>query len=96
MSTKKNLTKQNTYNKHNSFFSFSSINKEFNEDKITKKINNLHKNKIGLERINAKDHLILDTAVNDLNLNTNEKSTSYRSRWFYWLAFNRNASKKRL
>ena len=74
MSEKKNLNKQNTYNKHNSFFSFSSINKEFNEDKITKKINTLHKSKIGLERINAKDHSILDTAVNDLNLNVNEKN----------------------
>ena len=42
--------------------------------KITKKINTLHKSKIGLERINAKDHSILDTAVNDLNLNVNEKN----------------------
>ena len=38
MSEKKDINKQSTYNKHNSFFSFSSINQEFNEDKITKKI----------------------------------------------------------
>ena len=42
MSEKKDINKQYTYNKHNSFFSFSSINKEFNEENITKKINTLH------------------------------------------------------
>ena len=31
MSEKKDLNKSYTYNKHNSFFSFSSINKEFEE-----------------------------------------------------------------
>ena len=73
MSEKKDINKQYTYNKHNSFSLFSSINKEFNEENITKKINTLHKNKIGLDSINVKDHLILETVVNDLNLNENEK-----------------------
>ena len=73
MSEKKYTNKQNTYNKHNSFFSFSSINQEFNEDKITKKINTLHKNKIGLNKINLNDHSILDKAVKDLNLNPEQK-----------------------
>tara|TARA_A100001015_G_scaffold280383_1_gene342546 strand:- start:1559 stop:2737 length:1179 start_codon:yes stop_codon:yes gene_type:complete len=76
MSEKKDLNKQNIYNKHNSFFSFSSINKEFNEDKITKKINTLYKSKIGLNKINANDHSILDTAVQDLNLNYEQKKKS--------------------
>ena len=76
MSEKKDLNKQNIYNKHNSFFSFSSINKEFNEDKITKKINALYKNKIGLDKINTNDHSILDTAVQDLNHNYEKKNKS--------------------
>ena len=73
MSEKKDINKQSTYNKHNSFFSFSSINQEFNEDKITKKINTLHKNKIGLNKINLNDYSILDKAVKDLNLNPEQK-----------------------
>ena len=73
MNEKKDINKQNTYNKHNSFFSFSSINKEFNDDKITKKINTLYKNKIGLDKINTNDHLILDKTVQDLNLNSEQK-----------------------
>ena len=40
---KEELKKLNIYNKHNSFFSFSSINKEFNKENITKKINSLYK-----------------------------------------------------
>ncbi len=76
MNEKKDINKQNTYNKHNSFFSFSSINKEFNDDKITKKINTLYKNKIGLDKINTNDHLILDKTVQDLNLNSEQKKKS--------------------
>ena len=63
---KKELKKLNTYNKHNSFFSFSSINKEFNEDKITKKINSLYKNKIGSNSIKENDFEILDKTIKDL------------------------------
>ena len=70
---KKELKKLNTYNKHNSFFSFSSINKEFNEDNITKKINSLYKNKIGLNSIKENDFEILDKTIKDLNLKKNEK-----------------------
>ena len=76
MNEKKDINKINTYNKHNSFFSFSSINKEFNDDKITKKINTLYKNKIGLDKININDHLILDKTVQDLNLNYEQKKKS--------------------
>ena len=76
MNEKKDINKINTYNKHNSFFSFSSINKEFNDDKITKKINTLYKNKIGLDKININDHLILDKTVQDLNLNSEQKKKS--------------------
>ena len=73
MSEKKDLNKSYTYNKHNSFFSFSSINKEFNEDKITKKINSLYKNKIGLNKVKVNDVEILDKTVKDLNLEKNKK-----------------------
>ena len=37
MNEKKGINKINTYNKHNSFFSFSSINKEFNKIRLQKK-----------------------------------------------------------
>ena len=77
MSEKKDLNKQNIYNKHNSFFSFSSINKEFNKDKITKKINTLYKNKIGFDKINTNDQLILDKTVQDLNLNSERKKSNF-------------------
>ena len=76
MNEKKDINKINTYNKHNSFFSFSSINKEFNDDKIIKKINTLYKNKTGLDKINTNDHLILDKTVQDLNLNSEQKKKS--------------------
>ncbi len=65
----KNKTLQ--YNKHNSFFSFSSLNKDFDEKKIVEKINNLKKDSIGLDKVRTKDYEILDQAINDLNGNEN-------------------------
>ena len=48
---KEELKKLNIYNKHNSFFSFSSINKEFNKENITKKINSLYKKKLAWKEL---------------------------------------------
>ena len=69
----KNLNKSYTYNKHNSFFSFSSINKNFDENKIIKKINFLYSKKIGINNVKKNDIKILDTTIKDLNLKKNEK-----------------------
>jgi len=70
----KNLNKPYTYNKHNSFFSFSSINKKFNESEIIKRINILYDNKVGLNNVKKTDIDILDTVIKDLNLEKNKKN----------------------
>ena len=57
-----------TYNKHNSFFSFSSLNRNIDKIKIIKKINNLFIEKTGLNKLSITDKKILQTAINDLNL----------------------------
>ena len=69
------IGKVKSVEKHNNsdHLSFSSINKEFNEDKITKKINSLYKNKIGLNKVKVNDVEILDKTVKDLNLEKNKK-----------------------
>ncbi len=64
----KNLQKKNKYNKHDSFFSFSSINKDFDKKKIIEKINYIYENKIGLDKIELNDHAVLKEAIDDLNL----------------------------
>ena len=71
----KNFQKKNIYNKHNSFFSFSSINKDFNEKKVIKKINNLYENKIGLDNVKSSDYSVLQEAINHLNLSKIENKT---------------------
>jgi len=70
----KNLNKPYTYNKHNSFFSFSSINKKFNESEIIKRINILYDNKVGLNNVKKNDIDILDAVIKDLNLEKNKKN----------------------
>ena len=57
-----------TYNKHNSFFSFSSLNRNIDKKKIIKKINNLFIEKTGLNKLSITDKKILQTAIDDLNL----------------------------
>ena len=72
----KNFQKKNIYNKHNSFFFFfSSINKDFNEKKVIKKINNLYENKIGLDNVKSSDYSVLQEAINHLNLSKIENKT---------------------
>ncbi len=71
----KNFQKKNIYNKHNSFFSFSSINKDFNEKKVINKINNLYENKIGLDNVKSSDYSVLQEAIDHLNLSKIENKT---------------------
>ena len=73
MNNQKQLDKIISYNKHNSFFSFSSINDKIKESDIIKKINFLYNNKIGLESLNANQLEILKQVINDLNLKSKKK-----------------------
>ena len=59
----KNLQKENKYYKYDSFFSFSSINKEFDKKKIIEKINHIYENKIGLDKLELNDHAVLKEAI---------------------------------
>lgn len=75
----KNLQKENKYYKYDSFFSFSSINKEFDKKKIIEKINHIYENKIGLDKLELNDHAVLKEAIDDLNLmNIKNKANVFR------------------
>ena len=75
MSENKNLQKKNVYNKHNSFFSFSSINKkEFSDKKIVEQINQLNIKKIGLNNVPVNDLNVLKKAIKDLNSKQEDKT----------------------
>ena len=56
-----------TYNKHNSFYSFKS-KKEMDKEGLIKKINSIHKKKIGLNNIKPKNLSVLQKTIDDLNL----------------------------
>ena len=55
------------YNKHNSFYSFKS-KKEMDKEGLIKKINSIHKKKIGLNNIKPKNLSVLQKTIDDLNL----------------------------
>ena len=67
------ITKSSTYNKHNSFFSFSSLNKNLEDKKIIDKIDNLYSQKTGINKINNDDQLVLKEAIKDLKQENNFK-----------------------
>lgn len=72
------VKKLNTYNKHNSFFSFSSLNKNLSDKIIIEKINDLYAKKIGIKKIKKKDFNVLETLLKDLN-NHKEESDNHFS-----------------
>ena len=55
-----------TYNKHNSFYSFKS-KKEVDKESLIKKINLIHKKKIGLKNVKPKNLSVLQKTIDDLN-----------------------------
>jgi len=66
----KNLYKTekiNTYNKHNSFFSFSSISKDKDDVKILNRINSVYKEKKGFSILDNTHLKILEKVIKDLN-----------------------------
>ena len=69
MSDKKlnQIEKVNTYNKHNSFFSFSSISKDKDDLKILDRINSVYEEKKGFSILDGNDLKILEKVIKDLN-----------------------------
>ena len=69
MSDKKlnQIEKVNTYNKHNSFFSFSSISKDKDNLKILDRINSVYEEKKGFSILDGNDLKILEKVIKDLN-----------------------------
>jgi len=59
--------KVNTYNKHNSFFSFSSISKDKDDVKILNRINSVYKEKKGFSILDNTHLKILEKVIKDLN-----------------------------
>lgn len=73
----KNLYKTekiNTYNKHNSFFSFSSISKDKDDVKILNRINSIYKEKKGFSTLDNAHLKILEKAIKDLNTKETDQS----------------------
>ena len=73
----KNLYKTekiNTYNKHNSFFSFSSISKDKDDVKILNRINSIYKEKKGFSILDNTHLKILEKVIKDLNSKETDQS----------------------